>query len=270
MMVILLALFLIQHHEIMFHYPRWSPDGKWLVMTANVDGDDEEVWIVSSDGKERRKLTDNAVADTNADWHPDGTRIVFERHGADGVKRLMMNIDGTQVRDADVQRSHAVAGLVVEERRTADRQAIVVIEKDGKVRRISEVGWAEQPSVSPDGRFIVFEQRESPHEILSSDIAIWDVRRGSLRILARGTDPSWTPDSRSVVFKTPRPPNNSLFIAIADVESGKVRLLAPGVHPHLSPDGRWIAFMADRQDRADVHVIGTDATRERCLTCSWK
>ena len=42
---------------VMFHYPRWSPDGRWLVVTSNVDGgQDEEVWIVSTDGRTRRCL----------------------------------------------------------------------------------------------------------------------------------------------------------------------------------------------------------------------
>jgi Tol biopolymer transport system component len=48
---------------VMFHAPRWSPDGKWLVLSSNVDGPDEEIWLVSADGKTRRKLTDNGVAD---------------------------------------------------------------------------------------------------------------------------------------------------------------------------------------------------------------
>ena len=88
-----------QHGMVMFHYPRWSPDGQWLVMTSNIDGGgDEEVWVVSADGVSRRRLTTNDVADTAADWLPDGRSIVFERQTAAGVETLAMDADGANVR----------------------------------------------------------------------------------------------------------------------------------------------------------------------------
>ena len=85
---------------VMFHYPRWSPDGRWLVLTTNVDGGaDEEVWIVSKDGATRRRLTSNDAGDTAADWAPDGRSIIFERQTPAGVKSLVMDLDGANVRD---------------------------------------------------------------------------------------------------------------------------------------------------------------------------
>ena len=88
-----------QHGMVMFHYPRWSPDGRWLVMTSNIDGGgDEEVWVVSADGVSKRRLTTNDVADTAADWLPDGRSIVFERQTATGVETLAMDMDGKNVR----------------------------------------------------------------------------------------------------------------------------------------------------------------------------
>jgi Tol biopolymer transport system component len=268
-LVTVLALAVAPQHMIMFHYPRWSPDGASLVLTTNIDGDDEEVWVVSLDGKQRRKLTDNAVADTGADWLADGRRIVFQRHSGSAVEHVVMNADGSSVEKYAPPRPGAVAGITVEERQTADGQA-VMLKKDGQTeRRVNRVAWAEQPSVSPDGTLVVFEQRERQHDILSSDIAVWDTRTEEVRVIARGTDPSWSPDGRLLLFKTPRATDNALFIALADVATGRVRLLAPGVHPHFSPDGKQIAFMADRPDRADVYVIGTDGRGQYCVTCSW-
>ena len=49
----------VQHGMVMFHYPRWSPDGRWLVMTSNIDGgSDEEVWVVSADGVSKASSDD--------------------------------------------------------------------------------------------------------------------------------------------------------------------------------------------------------------------
>jgi Tol biopolymer transport system component len=251
----------------MFHSPRWSPDGGWLVLTTDIDGD-EEIWVVSREGKQHRKLTHNSVSDTGADWAQDGRTIVFQRHGGERVEHLEMNADGSNVQQYRA-RPRVVAGLVVEEQRTSDGQAVVLKRSSGAGRRISQVRWAEQPSLSPDGRFVVFEGRDRPDDVLSSHIAIWDSRSERIRVIARGTDPSWSPDGRMLLFKTPRELDNALFIAVVEVAGGQVRLLAPGVHPHFSPDGRSVAFMTDRQDRADVHVIGTDGTNEQCLTCTW-
>ena len=167
-----------QHGMVMFHYPRWSPDGRWLVMTSNIDGGgDEEVWVVSADGVSRRQLTTNDVPDTAADWLPDGRSIVFERKSATGVETLAMDADGANVRayvpDAARLKQLRLAngGRTVAERSSQDGQAIYVKDASG-VRRIGQKRWSEQPSLSPDGRYVILEQRQDPHEILSSDIAL--------------------------------------------------------------------------------------------------
>ncbi len=260
----------VQHTMVMFHYPRWSPDGRSIVLSSNVDGDDEEVWVLSADGKTKRKLTDNTVNDTGADWHADGRRIVFLRHSAGGVEHFVMNADGSNVRPYQPASAHTRAGLTVSEQRTAKGQAIVLTRTGEADRVISVVAWAEQPSISPDGTLVVFEQRDREHDILTSDVAIWNLRSQQIRIISRGTDPSWSPDGRTLMFKTPRAKDNALFITTFDLATGVLRSLAPGVHPQFSPDGRAIVFMADRQDRADVHVMRVDGSEPRCLTCSWK
>jgi hypothetical protein len=84
---------------------------------------------------------------------------------------------------------------------------------------------------------VVFEQRDNPHDIINSDIAIWDVKTGQLRILTRGTDPSWSSDGRTLLFKSPDA-NKALFITLADVATGRTRTIAPGVHPQFSPTAR--------------------------------
>ena len=259
-----------QHGMVTFHFPRWSPDGQWLVFTTNVDGDDEEVWVLSRDGAVKRKLTNNTVEETAADWHADGRRIVFQRHDAGGVEHFAMDADGSNVAPYEPGPARAINGLSAHERRTGAGQAVVVTRAGAGERRVSTVTWAEQPSVSPDGRQVVFEQRDSVHAILSSDIALWDARTDRVRIVARGTDPSWSPDGRTLLFKTPRGPDNALFIATMALPDGEPRVLARGVHGQFSPDGTSIVFMTDGPDRADISVIRTDGTGKRCLTCSWK
>jgi Tol biopolymer transport system component len=264
-----------QHGMVMFHYPRWSPDGRWLVMTSNIDGgDDEEVWVVSADGVSKRRLTTNDLADTAADWLPDGRTIVFERRAGNAAETLAMDADGKNVRAyapdrARLKQLRLVNGeRTVAERRSRDGQSIYVKDASGE-RRIGQKRWSEQPSLSPDGRFVILEQRQDPHEILSSEIALWDSNTNLVKVLARGTDPSWSPDGRTVLFKAPAEGTGELRITILDVISGARRTLAAGVHPQFSPDGTEIVYMTDDAHRTDVYVIRVDGSAKRCLTCAW-
>ena len=265
-----------QHGMVMFHYPRWSPDGRWLVMTSNIDGgSDEEVWIMSADGVSKRRLTTNDVPDTAADWLPDGGSIVFERQTPTGVETLAMDLDGTNVRayapDAARLKQLRLAngGKTVAERRSPDGQAVYVKDGSGE-RRIGNKRWSEQPSLSPDGRYVILEERQDPHEIRSSDIALWDSTTGTMKVLARGTDPSWSPDGRTVLFKAPAEGAGELHITTLDITSGARRTLAAGVHPQFSPDGREVVYMTDDAHRTDVYVIRADGSAKRCVTCAWK
>jgi Tol biopolymer transport system component len=266
----------VQPAMVMFHYPRWSPDGRWLVLTTNVEGgDDEEVWVVSADGATKRRLTTNDVPDTGADWLADGRTIVFERQTPSGTERLAMDADGRNVRPdavdqarlASRRRSHD--GATLEERRNDAGQIVIFRSTQGE-QRIGAARWSEQPSFSPDGRFVVIEQRDDPHEILKSEIAVWDASTRQLRVVGRGTDPSWSPDGRTLLFKRPSTPGDELHITTLDRASGTSRTLARGVHPQFSPDGSWIVYMSDDPARADVYVMRADGGDRRCVTCSWK
>lgn len=66
----------------------WSPDGERIAYVSVADrngescGSDEcsyngEIYVMRSDGGERRRLTDSKAADSDPDWSADGERIAF-------------------------------------------------------------------------------------------------------------------------------------------------------------------------------------------------
>ena len=66
-------------------YPSWSPDGQKIAFSSSlvfagfdVQEGDYEIYLMDTDGSNRRKLTDNVVQDTHSSWSPDGRLIAYE------------------------------------------------------------------------------------------------------------------------------------------------------------------------------------------------
>ena len=65
-------------------FPRWSPDGKWIVFSGLQRYEEPEplycLWLISADGSELRRLTRDSVFDhLYPHWSPDGTQIIFQK-----------------------------------------------------------------------------------------------------------------------------------------------------------------------------------------------
>ena len=184
-----------------------------------------------------------------------------------------MNLDGGDVRpeplDSVVARSPDGSLLLFESVRDGRGRLFTMTAHRTGPREITTARHAEQGSFSPDGRWIVFEQRDAMHEeIKRSEIVIARPDGSEARVVASGTDPKWSRDGRLILFKTWDDASQQLWISTVTAEGTNLRRLAPGVHPSWSPDNAQIAFMRDRADGgADIWIIGLDGNGERCITC---
>jgi Tol biopolymer transport system component len=111
--------------------PSWSPDGKQLVFTG-YDGGLSDLFVVSRDGSNLQRLTEDKYADLHPVWSPDGHTIAFatDRGGKTDFKTL--NIGNMRIALYDL-----------------DTGSIQVLDQMDQGKNVS-------PQWSPDGASIAF------------------------------------------------------------------------------------------------------------------
>ena len=219
-----------------------------------------EVYLVSVNGGEGKRLTfDGAGAGTLA-WTPNGREIVFSsRHGGKSrLFRIPVAGGATEWLAATGADAHYPAfsregNRLAWRHNTVDtdifRLAIKSETSTPLTDLIISTALEASPRYSPDGKRIVFVSNRS-----GSD-EIWvcgsegenPIRLTSFRGPLAGS-PSWSPDGKQIVFDC-RPEGNA-DIYVISAEGGQTRRLttdpAEDIVPSWSRDGRWIYFTSNR------------------------
>ena len=125
----------------------------------------------------------------------------------------------------------------------------------------SQPGWELFPSLSPDGRSVVYVTEESGNR----DVYLLRVGGGNPINLTEDSDaddtqPSFSPDGESIVFRSERQ-GGGLFVMGATGESVR-RLTDHGFNPSWSPDGEEVVFATERivdnpRSRGGASQLGT-------------
>ncbi len=229
--------------------PDWSPDGSQIAYLT-VDGEDAELFLINSDGTAQRQLTDANGVSLEPVWSQDSDEILFYSN-RDGAKFQMyaMSPDGSNVRrirqsDAnDIYPQPLHDGRIVfasdQDHEGEFEYDIYVINADGsELKRITNqpgIDWA--PSVSPEGRRIVFMSNRDDKELSQSggyNIYLVNPDGSGLRRLTDSPDqelfPRWLPSGREIVFQRfpagdPTPNGiRGLFRLSLDENAGMVRI----------------------------------------------
>jgi Tol biopolymer transport system component len=227
--------------------PVLSPDGRRIAFVRLSKADkNADVWVMSADGKEPKKLTDLPAKTVAAgvSWSPDGKRIAYS---------TMVNAGGPP-----------------------DNAAMMVMDADGK--NAKGLGKGLLPAFSPDGKKVLFTALGGApmHE---PRLAVMDADGKNVKELT--TTPAlmgaWSPDGKKIVYVGAtdlREAKPHLYVSNPDgsgaapvtKDAGEMGELAP----HWSADGKRIYF--NRMDlrgppkKSGVWVIGADGKDEKELT----
>lgn len=180
--------------------PRFSPDGKKILFTSDAGGGDN-VWTMNADGGDAKQITKESFnLLNNADWMPDGQYFVARKHftsqrSLGAGEMWLYHISGGE-------------GVQLTKRKN-DQQDV------------------NEPSISPDGRYVYFSE---------------DLYPGGF-------------------FQYNKDPNNQIFaVRRYDRQEGKVEeIIGQACRPQVSKDGKKIAFV--RRMRTEsvlfVHDLAT-------------
>ena len=187
--------------------PRWSPDGSRLAYVSHRGGT-PQVWVHELDGGASMRVSDHPVGAAAPAWSPDGTALAFVARGADVAgdevvpdeqdpKRRVIRVRGHRHR---LEGTGYLVGQVA--------HIWVTDLERGSARQLTD-GRTEdaQPAWSPDGRSIAFVSDRSPdrdRHFGGTAIHVVDAASGEVRRLsaegATATNPSWSPDGRSIAY----------------------------------------------------------------------
>ncbi len=167
--------------------PRFSPDGKRILFTSDAGGGDN-IWVMDTDGSNARQLTkENFRLLNNPVWMPDGEYFIARKHFTSrrslGAGEMWM------------YHHTGGAGMQLTERKN-DQQDV------------------NEPSVSPDGRYVYFSE---------------DMYPGGF-------------------FQYNKDPNSQIYVIKRyDIEKGETETVISGpggaFRPQISPDGNTLAFV---------------------------
>jgi dipeptidyl aminopeptidase/acylaminoacyl peptidase len=244
--------------------PRLSPDGNWVAYTVSTsdrekDVDQEDLWLVSWDGRQHLQLTSTVSSEHTPRWSPDGRRIAFLSDRAneeEGDQIWLIEPTGGEA----VQRTH-IDGVISGYDWSPDGTKIVYA---------AEVGALEEDDEHPKPLVIDRLQfRMDEHDFLGPErthLFVLDVASGAVQQLTDGPfneiQPSWSPDGTQIAFITKRgdepDSHDNWDVYLVGIASGSpVRQLTTsrGMEgdptysfgdgtPRFSPDGRRITYLA--------------------------
>jgi len=207
---------------------------------------DREIYTISSDGSDLRRLTDSLSFDAEPSWSPDGARIAF-------------------ISDRDGNRE------------------IYTMSSDGSdVRRLTNDEFRDrEPSWSPDGSRIAFvsdrdgdcqeNSSDCNYEIYTMSSDGSDVRRLTENQLISDRRPSWSQDGSRIVFASNRDGDFEIYTMDSSDGSNVRQLTNNGFgvsdwHPSYSPDGARIAFISNRDEDFQIYTMSSDGSDARKLT----
>jgi TolB protein len=228
--------------------PDWSPDGRWIVYTAEEDSKNINLRLLEVATGESRPLTSGSDLNLDPRWSPDGTRIAYVSTAPDG----WFNIFILPIHDGQPG-----APIRVTDDNVYHNSRLYFGDHDLHI----------EPTWSPDGKELIALSNKG---IPLGSGALWRfpaVAGGfaQARVVHREetlyrTRPDWSPDGARIIYSSHLGGEfDNLFLLPAD--GGEPYKLTFGdwdhFNPRWSPDGTRIVYVSNQHGLTDLRILET-------------
>ena len=268
----------------------WSPDGKWLCFTNEVGTSGRHMlFLLSPESGVVRQLSpeqDNGLGDSSPAFSPDGRWLAFGRFIYPGNSKLLLQRLSSdfapqgkplEVKEAGVNPKAPV--WMPDGRRVLflDGSRIMQAAIGGVARPfyVSRSIFGELTLAGPGTGMVASLQNK--------DGDIWTIPLGRKGLAATGTgqpmvhstaeetQPRFSPDGRSLAFRSDRSGTSEIWLADSDGQNPRqLTHLSAYIagYPRWSPDGRFLVFHARLPWEPQVHVVRVEDGVTRQVTDS--
>jgi beta propeller repeat protein len=219
------------------------------------------------------QLTTDPSTDSQPDWSPDGSKILFCSTRGGTYDIWMMNSDGSNqallINKGTNDRTAAWSPDGTKIAWAVDGDIwIMNADTTNQVQITSGTSYDWYPAWSPDGTKIAFRSNGAGNE------DVWVMNADGTNItqlttdLAADTFPSWNADGTRIAFLSLRSGNSDIWVMNSD-GTNQTQLttdLADDSTPRISPDGTKIAFYSERAGTADLWIMNFDGSHQERIT----
>jgi Tol biopolymer transport system component len=241
-----------------------------------------DLFTMNADGTGQAALVTGSGYDGDAEWSPDGQKLVLSSDRDDPNGEVyVVNADGSGL--TRLTNSAGIDGIpgwspdsstiVFLSNRTGS-QDIFIMNADGTGQTNLTNTPAQHeayPSFSPDGTKIGFDSVPlvgGNHDLYTMNA---DGTGRALLFSSSATDftPDWSPDGSRIAFGSNKDGNFEIYDVAADGSGLPSRLTnnaASEDRPDWSPDGTKITFSSNRDGNDEIYVMNADGSVQTRLT----